>query len=768
MAKITLDVKGMHCASCIGTVSDAIKQTKGVVSCDVNLALSTAEVVSNDGFNVRELVENVKKTGYGIKTRQVVYHLDGMDCPSCVQGIENSLIQLYGVVDSKANFANQSVNVEIIEGLVSEKEIENQLKRLGYTPKQVEQENEKKDDIPYKVIVACAGAIFCILYRKYPTTCMMVATIVQFWSGWVFHKALLRSVLRLRADMNTLISLGSNATYFFALVSMLTGAKADVMTAPIIIAVVLVGRFLESSARLKTGNAMLKLIDLQPKTANVLRDGKEVAVDQSDIKPGDIVVVKPGERIPCDGIVKIGSSSVDESMMTGEPIPARKKQGSNVLAGTINQSGVIRVEATRDSSETSLAQIIKLVREAQSSKTRIERIADRVCAVFVPIVLIITVITFSLWFIFSGFDFNLALLFAVSVLIIACPCALGLATPAAVVVAVGKGSSNGILFKNGQAIERLGKVKVIAFDKTGTLTIGKPEIGEQKLFMDDGLTLSASLCKYSNHPLSKAISAKHTGELYHVSDLENLDGLGLRGKVKGKMVIVGNRSLMEYNKIDLEPVNELARELEGKGETIVYCACDGIVAACFSFKDRIKPEAKEIMLRLKNYQLALLTGDTEKSAKEVASRLGITLVHSELMPQDKVKVIKEIKKTKSVAFVGDGINDAPSLAESNVGIALSSGQDIAIESADIVLVKGTLHGVANAVQLSTKTFAVIKQNLWWAFGYNVVLIPVAAGLFWIPFGLMIHPMFACVIMAFSSITVVLNSLRLGLVKLNKA
>lgn len=758
----------MHCASCVGTVTEAIKRGTGVNSCDVSLATASAEItIQPENFRSHEVVQKVRDSGYDVKTTIHLYELEGMNCPTCVDEIEKTLLKESWIVECKASFANQSVKIEILAGITSDQNLQGLLKKLGYTPKKGQQvEIKSQSDEILKLLFAISGAIFCLVYaHNYHKTSILVASVVQFWCGLAFHKSLLRAVLRLRADMDTLISLGTNTAYFFSLFSVIFKGHPVTEVAPLIIAVVLLGRFLESKARAKTSQSLTKLLNLWPKKTNVIRSGKEISIATNEITIGDVAVVKPGERIPCDGIIESGSTNIDESMMTGEPLLVAKSQGSQVLAGTVNLTGAIQVKATRDSASTTLSQIIRLVREAQTSKTRIERLADKVCAYFVPCILGISLVTFFLWLGFG--NLHDAILHSVSVLIIACPCALGLATPTAVVVAVGKGSANGILFKNGESLESLAKIKNIAFDKTGTLTIGKPTLVSKQTFSEDGMKLAASIAKYSNHPVSKAISESFKSETYDILEIANLDGLGMTGKINGEFLFLGSKNLMEYNKIDINPAAEFIKSAESNAETIVCCGYSGKLVAVFSLKDVPKTEAKEVLKRLEDYKISMLTGDSKGTAHEIGSKLGITSIHAELMPQDKVRVIKNLQKNSHIAFVGDGINDAPSLASSNCGIALSNGQDVAIESADVVLVKGTLHGVPNAIEIARKTFSIIKQNLWWALGYNIVLVPAAAGLSHIIFKFDVSPMAACVLMAISSLAVVLNSLRLNWIKLQK-
>lgn len=759
MEKIQIGIKGMHCASCVGTVSDAIKHTSGVVSVSVNLALAKAEIaVENGNFNIHELERKVRESGYGLVTRHLLFDVNGMDCPSCVDSIRQSLIGKRGIVSCDVNYANQSISVQIIDGLISEKEVASTLSNLGYTPKSVVDSKGSNLDL-IKLAIAGLGAIFCFVFgHELPYLALGVATVVQFWCGLVFHLSLIRTLVRFRADMNTLISLGTNASYFFGAFSLLTGAHPDLKSGPIIIFVVLLGRFIDSKARNATGTSLEKLIKLKPKVAKILRNGQEENVSYEDIVIGDVAVVRSGEAIPCDGFVESGSSDVDQSMMTGESMPIHKKEGDSVYAGTINLTGVLEIQASVNPTSTVLSKIINLVREAQSSKTQIEKLADRVCALFVPVILGIALVTFFIWL--SLYGVNEAIFFSVSVLIIACPCALGLATPTAVIVSVGKGAQIGILFKNGETIEKLSHVDVILFDKTGTVTLGKPRIVDKQLFTDDALRLTAALSRFSNHPLSKAIAEEYDSETYRVTDIENIGGLGIKGKIDGKAVLVGSRNFMEYNNVNMP------ESYGDGGKTTVYSSFDSKLIGQFRFEDKIRPESAETIKKLKEYELALLSGDSTKTVEQVGAQLGIAKFFSELMPQDKVNKVKEFKaKGKRVAFVGDGINDAPSLAESDVGIAIS-GQEIAIEASQVVIMNGSLAGVAKAIRLAKRTFATIKQNLWWAFGYNLVLVPAAAGVLYFPFGIKIDPMFSCVIMAISSITVVLNSLRLRLIKLD--
>jgi Cu+-exporting ATPase len=611
-----------------------------------------------------------------------------------------------------------------------------------------------------------------------------LATPVQFWSGMRFHRAALSALRHGSTNMNTLISVGTNAAYLFSTAAIVmpqvftaSGVAPHLYfdTSATIITLILLGRLLEARAKGRTSEAIRKLMALQPKTAKVVRDGVEREIRIEEVSVGDMVIVRPGERIAVDGEVAEGFSAVDESMLTGESLPAEKSVGAKVYGGTVNKSGSIRFRALRVGKETALAQIIRLVEEAQGSKAPIQALADKVASVFVPAVIAIATVTFIIWYFFGPKpSFSLALMNLIAVLIIACPCSLGLATPTAIMVGTGKGAEKGILIRDAAALELCHKVDAVVLDKTGTITKGQPEVvgitlvdQEMKPTLNEVVTLAASAEKFSEHPLGQAIARKAT-EMGLVPDdpqrFTAVPGGGIKATVRdGLDVVIGNKAMMRQEGVDLSPVGTVISDISSRGTTPVIMGSGGRAMAVFAIADTIKETSREAIERLKamGIEVVMLTGDAHATARAIATQLGIERFFAEVMPSQKVEVVKSLRSEGRItAMVGDGINDAPALAEADVGIAIGTGTDIAMEASDITLVKGDLRGVADAIRLSRLTIRTIKQNLFWAFFYNVVGIPVAAGVLY-PFGgPLLNPMIAAAAMAFSSVSVVSNSLRL--------
>lgn len=585
--------------------------------------------------------------------------------------------------------------------------------------------------------------------------------------------------------MNTLIAVGTSAAYLYSVVATLfpsffdaAGMKPDVFfdTSALIIVLILFGRLLEARAKGQTSEAIKKLMGLQPKTARIIRKGKETDIPVEEVLVGDTVVVRPGEKIPVDGVVKEGKSAVDESMITGESIPVKKEPGDEVIGATINKTGSFKFQATKVGKDTALAQIIKLVQDAQGSKAPIQRLADVISSYFVPIVISFAIATFVIWFNFGPFpSLTFALLTFVAVMIIACPCALGLATPTAVMVGTGKGAENGILIKGGESLETAHKLDTIVFDKTGTLTKGEPEITDLVSINahseEEILKHAASAEKVSEHPLGDAIiksAIERKIELRDPKDFKAIEGHGIEARVDSRNVLLGNIKLMKDRGIDIKELEKKAEEFASDGKTPIYVSLDGKSAGLIAVADPLKESSVEALEKLKKLglEIVMLTGDNRKTAEAIARKAGIERVLPEVLPEDKVHEIKKLQSEgRRVAMVGDGINDAPALAQADVGIAIGSGTDVAMEASDITLIKGDLRGVASAIELSKRTIRVIKQNLFWAFFYNIAGIPVAAGVLYPFFGILLNPIFASAAMAFSSVSVVSNSLRLRRVKL---
>jgi Cu+-exporting ATPase len=615
-------------------------------------------------------------------------------------------------------------------------------------------------------------------WLRSPWTLLLLATPVQFWVGWSFHRGFLHDLRYRTASMATLVSIGTSAAYFFSLAvtvaphafRSLGHAMTYYDVSAVVITLVVLGRWLEARARGRTSDAIRRLVSLAPRTARVLRDGADIDVPTEAVRVDELIRIRPGERVPVDGVVVEGASTVDESMLTGESVPVEKTAGATVAAGTVNRTGSFVFRATRVGSETTLARITRLVAEAQGSRAPIQRLADRVAAVFVPVVLVIAALTFVGWLTFGPEPrFLAALTTTVAVLVIACPCAMGLATPTAIMVGTGIGAEHGILIKSAGALELLHRVRTIVFDKTGTLTVGHPEITDvlvDDVAVDDALGMAAAAEQGSEHPLGEAIvrHAKDRGvALPPIEAFASIPGQGIDALAPDGRILLGNRALMDARGIDVAPWHARSEALAAQGKTVVYLAFAGRLIATIAAADTLKPEAPSVVaaLRALGLDVAMLTGDNRRTAEAIARQAGIDRVLAEVLPEDKAREVAALRSDdRLVAMVGDGINDAPALAQADVGIAMGSGTDVAIEAADVTLMRGDLRGVPAAVELSRRTIGIIKQNLVWAFGYNAVLIPVAAGMLYPVWGVLLSPILAGAAMAFSSVSVVTNSLRL--------
>lgn len=735
------------------------------------------------------------------------YPIKGMHCASCVSLIEKSLKRTPGVSDAVVNLATEKATVTYDENECSEKQIETAVSNVGYKvttthesifedTQKVEKEKELKG-LKIKVAVSLFLGIL-ILWGSFPGLMnfapeilknfwvqMVLAAPVQFWGGWSFYRATIPALKNRTANMDTLVALGTTVAYAYSVfVTFFPGVVMDVGleampyfdVAAIVIGLILLGRYFEARAKGQTSEAIKKLIGMQAKTARVVKNGKEVDVPIEQVVIGDIIRVRPGEKIPVDGVILEGESSVDESMITGESIPVDKMKDDTVVGATMNKAGTFTYKATKVGNDTMLAQIIKLVEEAQGSKAPIQRIADLISSYFVPIVIMLAIFTFLVWYIFGPNPMLVfALLNTVAVLIIACPCAMGLATPTAIMVSTGLGAEKGILIKDAQSLETAQRINTIIFDKTGTLTKGKPEVTDViplgNFKENDLIRLAASIEKGSEHSLADSITRKADSTkipLEKVEKFQAVAGHGVKGTVLNKVVIFGNRKLMEREKIEFNSINDKITLLESEGKTVMIIAIDKKIAGLIAVADTIKDSAKEGILALqrKGIEVIMITGDNRKTANAIASKLGIKKVLAEVLPDQKEGEVKKLQSVgKIVAMVGDGINDAPALASADIGIAMGTGTDVAIESADITLINKNLMSVASAIELSKKTMKTIKLNLFWAFGYNVLLIPVAMGILYPSFGILLSPIFASFAMATSSISVVGNSLLLRKVKI---
>lgn len=756
------------------------------------------------------------------------FPIKGMHCASCVRVLERSLSGTPGIKDANVNLATEKATVTYDDSECNPDQIASAVANVGYTAlinqDKNSEDNEKQEkekelkQLRNKVGVSLllGGLIlwgsFPVLmntapsFLKIPLVQLILAIPVQFWAGLEFYKATIPALKHRLANMDTLVALGTTVAFvfsafitFFPDVVMNIGMDPmpyfDVST--IVIGLILLGRYFEAKAKAGTSEAIKKLIGLQAKTARIVRDGKEIDIPIDQVKIGDIIRVRPGEKIPVDGIIVEGESSIDESMLTGESIPVDKAKGDTVVGATINKSGTFTYKATKVGSDTMLAQIIKLVQEAQGSKAPIQRIADTISSYFVPIVIMLAFATFGMWYVFGGSQaFLFALLNTVAVLIIACPCAMGLATPTAIMVGTGLGANKGILIKDAQSLEMANKINVVIFDKTGTLTKGKPEVTDVILVspagahpeskkhrswtsQDDILSLAASIEKGSEHSLAEAIVKKAEEQklkLDVVTKFKAIAGHGVEGMIGKDKVFFGNRKLMEKEGIDYKTVTHKLSDLESEGKTVMMLATssrhpersEGSILGLVAVADTIKETAKQGVesLQKKGIEVVMITGDNQRTANAIALQLGIKKVLAEVLPDQKEAEVRKIQQEgKVVAMVGDGINDAPALAAADIGIAMGTGTDVAIEAADITLINKDLRSVASAIELSKKTMRTIKMNLFWAFGYNIILIPVAMGVLYPIWGILLNPIFASVAMATSSISVVTNSLLLKKTKL---
>lgn len=779
-------IRGMHCAACVQSVTRAARESPGVVDAQVNLATHSARLVVGPGFVAATFLERLEAAGYGAEVRESRLRVPGMDCPSCVSSIESALTALEGVVAAEVHYADRSARVRYLDGLADPVAFVEAMRRLGYAAEletgapSAESRDEGEPGLKARLWVAAAGAaiaMFVPMLRHDSISAwalLPIATLVQFWCGWPFHASFARAIARGRMNMNTLISIGTFGAYLYSVAVLcwpdvfadLAGTHVYFETSAVIIAVILVGRILEQRARRRTARAVRSLLALAPRTAVVLRNEAEETVPVEEVRAGDLVRVRPGDRIPVDAEVLDGRSSVDVSTLTGESVPAIRAAGDAVFGGALVLDGTLLLRATKPARESALAEIAALVREAAGSKASIERLADRVVAVFVPIVLAIAAATLAGWGLFGGMWLHGAV-FAMAVLVVACPCALGLATPTAVVAAVGRAARDGILVKNAPTLESVALVRTVVFDKTGTLTEGRPQVVEEALFegwRQEWRAAVAALERRSKHPVARALAAHLGGAdpALEPAEFRSFDGLGVAGRVGEVEVAVGSRDLMAYRNVETAPAEDFAKQNQLGGRTVVFAGIDGRVRAAWAMADRPKPGVRQVVrtLQEQGLEVVMLTGDHHATAVAVAESLGIPRAVSEVMPADKVREVQELQRTGGVMFVGDGINDAPALAQADVGVGLSSGQEIAVQAADVVLVGERLERIAALIDLGRRTRRIIFQNLGWALGYNALLIPLAAGALYGLTGYGLHPMFAGTAMALSSVTVVANSLRL--------
>jgi len=801
---IEFGVDGMMCGACVARVEKKLKKVEGVQDASANLATERARVSLDTRVNdVSALFDSVASAGYEAHTETLEFKVDGMTCGACVARVEKKLGKLDGVVEATVNLTTERARVSYVPGLVDQAQMFESVEKAGYTPVALEDENHdadapsEADQLKQALIVAAAFTIplFAIamlhsvpsiadaMDRLLPSPIWTVIELilvlpVQFYAGWRFYTLGWGEMKHLAPGMNSLVMLGSNAAFFYSLIALTVPqifpsgtAHTYFDAAGMIVTLILLGRYLEAVAKGRTSQAVQGLMKLQAQTARVQRDGEWTEIDLDQVTEGDIVSVRPGERVPIDGTVRSGESYIDESMISGEPVPIAKQTGDNAVGGTVNQNGTLELEATSVGGDTVLAQIIRMVEQAQAEKPAIQAMADQIAGVFVPIVMAVSAATFAGWLILGPSPaLALAFVAAVSVLLIACPCAMGLATPTAIMVGTGKGASMGVLFRRGTALEQLAGIETVVLDKTGTLTEGAPALTDLETAngfeRTDVLVNVAAVEAASEHPVATAIvkAARDEGvSLPEARQFQAHTGYGVEASVDGHLVQIGAARYMESLGIDTSALAGQADALARAAKTPLFAAIDGKLAALIAVADPARGEARSMVEALHgmNLSVAMLTGDNKATAQAIAEELGIDAVVAGVMPDGKSDEIKRLQgENQSVAFVGDGINDAPALAQADVGIAVGSGTDIAIESGDVVLMRADLSGVVNAIALSQHTMRTIRMNFGWAYGYNVLLIPMAAGALFPFTGWLLNPMIAAGAMSLSSIFVLTNSLRL--------
>ena len=805
--KTNLPITGMTCANCAANIERSLKKLTGVDEVSVNFASEQA-AVSFDPQQVQlhEVINKIQGAGFGVAAATAEMPVTGMTCANCAANIERVLNKkVPGVVDASVNFASERVSVRYLPDAVGLDAIIAAIEKAGYKAiapdesldgpdsEQIARDAEIADQTrKFLVGLVCALPLFILsmardfglagAWSHAPWVNWLfwaLATPVQFYTGWDYYRNGFKSLRNRSANMDVLVAMGSSVAYVYSVAVLLNPQWGDHVyfeTSAVIITLIKLGKMLESRTKGRTGGAIRKLIGLRPKTATIISDGEQQEIPIDRVIAGQMLLVRPGERIPVDGQVVSGESSVDESMLTGEPMPVEKRSGDMVVGGTINGEGLLRFTATRVGKETVLAQIIRLVQQAQGSKAPIQALADRVAAVFVPVVIAVAVGVFIIWWAVGG-QFVPAMIRLVAVLVIACPCALGLATPTAIMAGTGKGAESGILFKNSEALENATRLDRIVLDKTGTITMGKPVVVDMVTSDSSGigeralLTMTASAELGSEHPVGKAIVAearRRKLELQEPDEFKAVSGMGVQARVNDQQVQVGKPEWFRQQEVDMMALDEHIDRLQAEGKTVMVAVCDGTASGLIAVADTVKPESARAVseMRQQHIQVVMLTGDNMQTAGSIAAQVGIDDVIAEVRPDEKAAKVKNLQVSgNKVGMVGDGINDAPALAQADVGLAIGTGTDVAIETADVILSSGSLTGVPRTIRISRATMRTIRQNLFWAFGYNVILIPIAAGILY-PFDAVpvflrqLHPIMAALAMAFSSVSVVTNSLRL--------
>ncbi len=790
--KITLNIGGMSCINCAHTIEKALQKLNGVTQATVNLAAEQALIDYNpDIVTQKEIEDTITQAGYKVIHEKVTLQVGGMSCVNCAKTIEKALNSREGVYNATVNFAAENVAVEYNSQQISVAAIKKTIQDVGYQVIEP-QKTQNLEDTASKarkshinrlklllgVSVALTIPIMLLMWlaplpmEQNNLLMFILATPVQFIVGWTFYVGTYKGLRNRTVNMDTLIAMGTSAAYIYSTVvtfmpEIFPSAAVFFDTSVMIISFILLGKLLDAVAKGRTSEAIRKIMGLQAKVALVIRGGEELEVPVEEVQVGDIILVRPGEKIPVDGIVIEGYSAVDEKVITGESIPVEKRSGDQVVGATLNKTGVLKFKATKVGKDTVLAQIIRLVEDALTSKAPVQRLADVASSYFVPAIIATATLSALAWYFLAGADFIFALTIFIAVVVVACPCALGLATPTAIMVGVGKGAENGILIKSGEALEAAHKLQTIVFDKTGTLTKGEPEVTD--IVPADGFTaekllqLSAMAEKNSEHPLGSAIVKRATERGFKVEEPEvfnAIPGHGVEVNYKGSTILLGNRKLMEANNIDIGGLEAKMTSLEEEGKTAMLIAIDNKPAGLIAVADTLKDHSTDAVRTLQQMglEVVMLTGDNKRTANAIAKQAGVNRVLAEVLPSEKADEIKRLQSEgKVVAMVGDGINDAPALAQANIGIAIGSGTDVAIETGDIVLIKNDLRDVVVAIQLSRATMRKIRQNLFWAFFYNVALIPLAAGAFYPLLHVLFDPIYAAAAMASSSVTVVTNA-----------